>query len=252
MIGVERRLPHGWQKGLAALLCAAALGLLSACQHGSARSDVPALQLARLPDVAAAYRTTRELNAHGERQSTRLDWRVYRDAEAGRIELEDLGSRTGELWQRDGGTLFFLKLFHDDRRAVEYRSDDLAVLDIGGDWQAHALLIDPQWLQDLPVVASGWREGYPYQRRRGELHGEKIDLVWRLDLNLPVSIERSGEGYREVTELAEVHAAATAPWPRRDSAAYEVIDFADLGDRESDPFVQRIFAQLPGERPHSH
>ncbi len=218
-----------------------------------------------LPNVAATYSTRREVANAAEHKHTHADkavhaegahvgkvlqWRFFREAD--RVEIEDLTSQTGELWQRDGKTQFFFKLFHADRRSIEYRMDDLQNLNITASWQQHTLLIDPDILRQLAVVKTGSRDGYAFAQLKGTVKGEAWEIMWRSDLKLPTKIRREHEGHVEVTELETVHPLTTSPWPRRDHASYEVIDYADLGDRESDPFVIRVQSQLPGGDVHHH
>ena len=218
---------------------------------------IPPLDLAvPLPDVAALYVTTRadedrsHAHEHDHPPAGRVEWRFFREPD--RIDIDNVHARTGERWQRDGKTQFFFKLFHADRRAFEYRMDDLKVINATLSWQQHALLIDPQLLQQLTEQDAGWRDGYAYRRYGGTTGGEKLDVVWRVDLNLPVVLERERAGRRERTELQAAHPLASAPWTGPDPSSYEVIDFADIGDRERDPFVQRVQAQLPGGDVHHH
>src|SRR5690606_4611959 len=208
---------------------------------------VPELNLtAPLPAIAATYITTRRQIAraankntdHGEhdhktQEAAAVEWRFYR--EQNRVEVEDLKSDTGELWLRDSNTQFFFKLFHADRRGIEYRMDDLQILQVTASWQQHALLIDPGVLQKLTLIEAGWRDGYPYRRLHGENKGERIEVTWRIDLNLPQEIKRSDAEHSETTRLQAVFPLAQSPWQRRDHGDYEMIDYADLGDRESDP-----------------
>jgi hypothetical protein len=204
---------------------------------GATVGDAPALNFAApLAEVAASYVTTRVTTEHGHDHgaapAAAVEWRFFRETD--RVEVENVGSRVGEVWQRDGNTQFFFKVFHDDRRAIEYRMDDLALVGASLSWNQHALLIDPGTLQALQVQAAGWRDGYPFRHLRGTVGGEKLDVVWRVDLDLPVVVERERGAYRERTELKEVHALRASPWPRRD------------------PFVIRVQAQLPGGDVHRH
>jgi len=216
---------------------------------------VPALDLTEpLPEVAATYATTRAAesdgHAHDHSPAGEGEWRFFREKD--RIDIENLKARTGERWQRDGRAQFFFKVFHADRRSVEYRTDDLMMLNADLTWQPHALLIDPKVLQSLTLQDAGWREGYPYRHYSGMANGEKLDVLWRVDLKLPVVLERETASYHERTVLKAVYPLAASPWTREDQSDYEVIDFADIGDRERDPFIQRVQAQLPGGDVHQH
>ncbi len=239
----------------------ALVGCTQQRQSASAQptTQVPELNLsAPLPAVAATYVTTRAELVHDAKaardhvahESEPLEWRFFREVD--RVEIEDLRSQSGELWQRDGATQFFFKLFHADRRSIEYRTDDLLMLEISPSWQQHALLMEPATLEKMTLVEAGWRDGYPYRRLRSVANNEMLEVTWRVDLNVPMQIERRHGDHVETTVLKTLYPLDKSPWARRDHSAYEVIDYADLGDRESDPFVARIQKQLPGGHQHHH
>lgn len=257
----------GWFVGCLLLAMAGCNSTQESMAKVAVEPPVPALNVAGpLPPVAATYITRRsvlrtapheheahEAHAHEEQAASAVrstEWRFFREADL--VEIEDLASQSGELWQRDGSTQFFFKLFHADRRSIEYRMDDLRMLNIAPGWQQSALLVDSAVLQQLRPVAAGWRDGHPFRRMQGEVAGTHWDIVWRLDLNLPARIEARRQQLVEVTELQAAYALEHSPWQRRERLAYEVIDYADLGDRESDPFITRIQQQLPGAVYHRH
>ncbi|MDB6060041.1 MAG: hypothetical protein JWM78_144 [Verrucomicrobiaceae bacterium] len=241
---------------------------------------VPPIDLsAPLPPIAAQYSTQREfISAGGSNAQAKIEWRLFRDNDS--VEIEDLATQTGELWQHDGTTLFFRKLFHHEQRAVEYRMDDFAVLEIKPNWPQPALLIDPKILLALMQQESeqeaaqpqssqqpftkqpstkqfaikktsikekeGWRDGYQFRHLQGRIDTSNYDIIWRTDINLPAQIIVSNGVRRETTVLMATQSLAAGTWPRHDLLHYDMIDFADLGDRESDPFIARVAALLPG------
>jgi hypothetical protein len=73
-------------------------------------------------------------------------------------------------------------------------------------------------------------------------------MTWKLtvaiDLMLPLEVERRTEAALERTTLVSVFPLSAAPWAPVAAADYELIDFADLGDRASDPFVARVESRL--------
>ena len=229
------------------LLAALAVLLLAGC--GDSR-PVPSLDFSRAPPVAAEFRTRAQTV---DRNATSAQWRLWRGPD--RIERESPEARTGDLWVRDGATLFHTRLYHADRRGIEYRSEDLQLLGPTPEWMTLATLLDPRLLDTLQEKSSGWRDDYPYRRYTGESGGFEWDITVRTDQMLPVSIERSGPDRAVQTiELLQSFEASAAPWQPTDSIEYDIIDFADLGDYERDPFVMRIKAQeswghLPG---HAH
>jgi len=229
------------------LAAAAAWVLLGAC---ASQRPVPDLDLsaARFPPVAAEYRTTRTFQDGKREQSTQTRWRLWRDID--RIVTENLSAHTGEVWQRDGAVLFQQRLFHDDRKSVDYQMDDLRLGGADLSWPHQSLLISPELLDRLHLKSAEWRANYPYRRYVGEVNGAAWDITLRMDRCLPVIIQRIGGGTMERTELLAVHELSAAPWAPVAATDYEHIDFTDLGDRQDDPFVARVQDQLG--RPHTH
>lgn len=216
---------------------------ISAC---TPERPVPGLDLAAtLPDVAAEFRT--ETAGHEEQKRT-ATWRYWREGKE--LITENPEDRTGERWQLDGKTLFYSKLWHDDQMGIALRADDLGVRDAAPAWAQQTLLVNPGVLKALRQSASGWRGDVPYRRYEGEVDGVSWSITMRVDLMVPLKVERIEKGDRHVTTLAEVHALADAPWKPTPSRSYELIDYADLGDRATDPFVMKVQGQLGMDHAH--
>jgi hypothetical protein len=219
---------------------------LAAC---GGRSPVPQLDLAQSPPpVAAEFRTTVE-SAQGSKSSAR--WRFWRSHD--RIERENPAAQSGDLWVRDDRTLFHTRLYHADRRGIEYRSEDLQILNASPDWAALATLLDPRLVGALHERESGWRDGFPYRRYAGTIGDVAWDITVRTDQVLPTRIERrSADQQVETVELLRSFEFGRSPWQATASADYDILDYADLGDHERDPFVMRIQAQEGGGHLHGH
>jgi hypothetical protein len=198
-----------------------------------------------LPDVAAQYRS--EVAAPGQ-QPQRREWRLWRSET--HVVREDLGTRHIEEWQRDGAAIFHRHLFPDERRGVELQSADLAMLGATPQWQETASVVPTAVLARLEPGRLKRRDGVDLQRYAGTVDGVRWKVTVRTDLMLPTSVERRTGRTRERLTLLEGHALEAAPWPVPDSADYDIVDFADLGDREGDPLVRRFEAALG--LAHSH
>jgi hypothetical protein len=167
-----------------------------------------------------------------------VDWRFWRAPD--RLVSENLTTRTGEEWQREGATLFHKQLFHADGRGIEFQMDDLRIAGRLPQWTRQALLADPRVLTALTVKRSAWRDGHPLRQYAGAVDGTHWDITLRVDVMLPVTIERRQPRLSERTELIEVHALDAAPWQPTPADAYPLIDYTDLGDMAADPFVQKV------------
>lgn len=232
-----------WNENAAAVIATAAALVVAACTE----RPVPEVDLAaEPPSVAAEYRT--KVEHAGEVQ--RSVWRFWREAD--RVVSENLDDRTGEQWQRDGRTLFHRRVFHEDRQGIEFQADDLRMFEALPAWSKQTLLVDPELLAQLPSTRAGWRVGYPYRRYAGRVGDVDWDITLRVDLMLPTVIERSQRDVRQRTELLEAFALADAPWRPTPTDGYRILDFADLGDHERDPFVIKVQKYLGVGHTHPH
>lgn len=226
--------------------------LLNACAH---HAPVPPLDLnSATPAISARYLTERQHvasehehhEAHEEARDFENEWVFQRSAQ--RIEVHLPAQQTGEVWLRDGKTVFYQKLFHADKKIIEYQMEDLSGLNVAVNWRTNELMMDPAILQHLSVTDEDWIDGHPALELSGTVDAIDYDVVWLVDLNLPHSIKkRDGNGNHEHTQLLTLEST-----PMPDSSPYESIDYADLGDRERDPFVLKIQDHLIGGHAHQH
>lgn len=212
------------------------------------------LSSANLPNVAAEFTTTREGEEHEhqhdehEPHADHVAWRFWRDSQQITIERPQLGM--GELWQRDGRSVIHRKLYHADQRAIEFQDDDLRMLGTSPSWQKLSLLLDQKLLPLLTASELEWSNGYPTREYQGKVAETEWHIVMRMDIGLPLLIERQQEGFSERTELLNAYALSAAPWQPTPTKDYDVIDFADLGDKEYDPFVIKVQAQMGHDHHH--
>jgi len=231
-----------------------ALILAVACSSHPARhadaGSVIDLSSENLPKVAAEYRTAREGEGHEHHDTIADDvtWRFWRNGQQIVIERPQLG--LGELWQRDGKAIIHRKLYHADRRAIEFQEDDLRMLDTKPSWQQLALLVDEKVLEQLTAGNVEWSDNHPVREYQGKIGDSQWHIVIRMDLGLPVLIDREQDGVSEHTELLNAYELNAAPWQPTAANGYDVIDYADLGDKEYDPFVIKVQAQMGHDHHH--
>lgn len=214
--------------------------------HSSAVKIID-LSSINLPTIAAEFTTIREGEEHHEHDgqqmhADKVTWRFWRDSQQITIERPQLGM--GELWQRDGQTVIHRKLYHADKRAIEFQEDDLRMLELTPSWQKLALLLDQKLLEQLIAGDIKWSDGYPTREYQGTVADTQWHIVMRMDLGVPLLIERQHEEFTERTELLNAYLLRAAPWQPTPSTGYDVIDYADLGDKEYDPFVIKVQAQM--------
>ncbi|PPD33551.1 MAG: hypothetical protein CTY19_07310 [Methylomonas sp.] len=218
---------------------------LSACSTPSTPpgTDITVIDLTatRLPAIAAEFVTTRTGDDHSVLPEP-VVWRLWRNSQQIITERPQLA--IGELWQRDGQTIIHRKLYFADQRAIEFQEDDLKMLQLASSWQKLSLVLDPGLLQQLTASEIEWTEGYPLRDYQGKLQGNDWHVVMRMDLALPSLIERRQGEFFERTELLKAYPLSQSPWQPSSADSVEIIDYADLGDKETDPFVIKVQAQM--------
>ena len=173
------------------------------------------------------------------RAARRSDWYFYRNDR--RVSL--VKGAIEETWHRDSrGSLSFERVFHEDRRSVEYSAGELATLNVQADWAALSTFVDPAELLSLTPVSRSGRGAEERIRLRGRSGKDSVTIDWLPAWQLPAHIVRRGAAGR-VTRIDLVAHAALAPaaWPvpGRDAADYLRMDAADFGDMDYEPVVRK-------------
>lgn len=229
------------------------LALLLACgaakQTGPAAGQVVDVMQAELPAIAAEFESRYQADDQQISALTRR-WRFWRHPR--RVEVETPSSGNGELWQLDGKSLIRRQLFHRERCVIEYQNDELQLLAETPSWRKLQLLLAPELLSRLKAGEIDQSSGFPVREYRGEAGNSEWLIRLRLDVGLPIWIERRRQGTSEITEMTQLHPLAGAPWQPTASDDYAIIDFADLGDREHDPLVMKLQSQIGLGHHHHH
>ncbi|PKO49346.1 MAG: hypothetical protein CVU31_01155 [Betaproteobacteria bacterium HGW-Betaproteobacteria-4] len=183
---------------------------------------------------------------------TQTDWYLWREADS--IETANAAVGQNDIWHRVRGNEYnYRRVFHNDQRVVDYTAGEIKTRHAEPDWSKLASVISPQLLQELKRGASKTLFGEKAVRYTGKVGGQSVDLWWLEKSQLPASLQMTRTGQRMTLALKELHSKAPAAWPRATEeriADYGLIDAADFGDMETDPFVARILRQ--DGHSHSH
>lgn len=236
--------PSAAQRGLRARRAVLVLGALACLapaaaggQGGAkAATDAALLRLrADPPPVSARFGVTVSPAAGAPR---RAEWIFVREAD--RVTLRR--GNIDEAWTRDAqGRIAFERVFHRERRVVDYSAGELATLGVAVDWTAIASFVDPAELRSLALVARSGSRADERLRLAGKTADGRLEVDWLPALQLPARVSRrAADG--SVTLIALVaHAPDTvADWARPDPrpAGYLRLDAADFGDMEYEPVVR--------------
>lgn len=186
--------------------------------------------------IAALYET-RVIQISHRPKSQNNQWRLWRSDD---LVAREVGDQSIERWHRaSNGEIAYDRIFPQEKRVIEYVPGDLRALQSYPDWLEVTQLISADQLnrlRRLENIQTAVGEAEHYQ---GQIGGVDWEVHWLPEVKLPAMV-RTVNGARETSiHLLEIHPLANAPWPVPSSRGYEAIDYADLGDNEADPFVQR-------------
>lgn len=188
------------------------------------------------PDVIAVFES--KIIVAGRPQVT--EWTLRRMAH--RVEMQERRNGTGEIWSRDEkGNISFERVFHKQRRVLDYSAADLRSLDNYPEWDKIAEVIDAQLLGGALKHAGTARVmGKTAERYRGRLGNTSMEVIWLPQDRLPYQVKQSGPNQRTELKLKRLSVTMPASSDQDPTASYTRLDYADLGDDPSDPFFKRL------------
>ncbi|MET0384346.1 MAG: hypothetical protein ABW321_00230 [Polyangiales bacterium] len=203
-----------------------------------ARADAP------LPDLRARYVMRRAQHTeHLElvRQGNRI---VHRFAERGYYET----------WKRDArGQLEHVRAFPSEGSSVHYTPGDLRTIGLWPTWDSLASLLSER--ERLALTAAGDKRSFQRQTARmlkGRLRGQPAQLEWLDSYALPARMTIGEGDAKLVVELVELESCDASSCSVGSPTGLRAIEFADLGDKEYDPFVRKFMARDEHGRGHDH
>jgi hypothetical protein len=195
------------------------------------------------------YRETRSNQGAGKAVA---DWYFARRAG----EVEAARGDSAEVWKRDiRGDITLIRVFHQDQKLIQYTSGELRTQSRYPDWVSLNSIFDPRKISALKRVGTVSYLGRPASCYQGKLDSQKVKVVWLDSEALTAKVVRSWRGNSVTLELKELRTVPDANWPQAGlgkAEAYALLDGADLGDMEYDPFVQRVLGRDGDHGGHAH
>lgn len=171
------------------------------------------------------------------------------------VEVRDLHAGATERWERaQDGRLYYVRLFAEERKLIEFQPADLATARVPDDWDAISTVTGHALLARLERVAGDEVDGRSVESYRGDVDGIRNQIDWLPEIQLPTRVVREAGGQRSELDLQALvtgpaaQALGTRPEVLR---SCEAIDFADLGDRQGDPVIDRL-VHASGLDVHAH
>lgn len=204
-------------------------------------------------DVAARYVTTACAIPCDKPQNS--SWYFWRGEN--RVEIRDGSSEVGEIWRRDGkGRLNFVYVEPAHRRGIEYNATDLRIIHHKRPWDRLASIVSPSELKKLSPAGDTEVLGHQAQRYRGKIDQRTVEVVWVPDLQLAAKVINTYPDRQVTTELKSFLTQQDGVMATSDDqlAEYELVDFADLGDMETNASMAWLkqATAAPGHETHEH
>lgn len=202
----------------------------------------------RLPAIIATYSQAGE-GSNGES----LTWELRRGADC--VLATNSKSGISERWQRDEeGRVWYRRIFHAEEKIVEYQPTDLRLGNVDREWTRIASVLEPRVLQALELQSHRPQvHGRDASVYRGTRDGNGWEVWWLAAEEIPARVRISTAAGASVLQLikldlVEVNSAiCDAP----NTAHFELIDFADLGDRHGDAVIESMLKRQ-GNLGHRH
>lgn len=199
--------------------------------------------------LAAHYLETRSVK---DAPRASADWYFTRQEN----QVETARGDYAEMWQRDErGELGLIRVFHRDRKLIQYTPGELRTQGRQKDWHALNTIVDPRRIAALTRTGAVSFLGRPASRYAGRIKGERTEVIWLDKEALAARLVRTGRDGSVSLELKALHSTPDSHWSQANLAkadTYAYLDGADLGDMEYDPFVQRVLGEDSGHAGHAH
>ncbi len=213
-----------------------------------AQGDTPAEAGKTAAVLVAAQYETRNIQLARRPKATSHRWYLLRTPR--QVATWGEGRAQRQRWQRGvTGDIALSRIFPAEHKRVDYEPGDLRTLGRYPDWRRLQGIIAPGLLGRLQPSGSVAVLGRTAERYLGQVDGVDVEVLWLADLGLPALV-RQVFGDREASlHLQALYTDDEAPWGFVDTANYDHLDYADLGDMEADPFVARISRAEGGHHP---
>lgn len=182
------------------------------------------------------------------------DWYLWRNTN--RVEIRSGSGQIGEIWRRDDQkriSLVYVEPAH--KRGIEYTATDLRLIGTVRPWERLASIIEPAELEKLEPAGETEVLGHQAQRYRGKLDERAVEVVWIPRLRLAARVVHTYPDRQVTIELQSFLTGqeSGAALSDADLADYQLIDFADLGDMETNPAMAWLKqSAAPGHEHHHH
>ncbi|GAB5451631.1 MAG: hypothetical protein Hals2KO_19590 [Halioglobus sp.] len=203
-----------------------------------ATASATAADCAINPDRLGAIYVTGILDAAGNSSKPR-QLELWRDGP--RVLRVNPENNVAELWANAANKLYLTRYFDGHERGIEYHPGDIDSDLDKAHWQQIRQILPDSKLGSMQLIGESGSGCDKVQIYEANLEGTKLRVKWLPATNLVKEIQRSDDSQTTLWSLREVigdGAEIAAAFAGRDD--YQLIDYADIGDNESDPFLHEM------------
>jgi hypothetical protein len=181
-------------------------------------------------------------NSEDKRQ---VHWRVWRTP--GKLAYEYPEKGIVEIWQlTPQNKVEFMRLFTHEQRGIYYQNEDLKAVNMLKQWQDLNQLVPVSSrvrftktnIAQTGTSKPGLSQDACFTYQDYYSAESKQHLVWINELDLPKTILFPGQQVN--IQFKRFHSAVESHAFFAQLAHYDLLDFADIGDSESDPFIRNM------------
>ena len=221
--------------------------LLSACSSYQGES-FPVQTIEKLPNAAIEFETTITKADHSENHYRWYFWRTDN-----RVETRNPQDNSSEEWTKlANGQVEYAIIFHDAKQAIDYSPVDLGMIGETPNWAMTTLLFSPEMMATLVSDSDETLFNQKAIHYRTNLPNTIFEVTWLSQMQIPAMIKREENGQTITTKIVSLEPAEKSMLSNPDASAYYHTVFADIGDKESDPFIKSVMHKLKGAHDHSH
>ena len=221
--------------------------LLSACSSYQGES-FPVQTIEKLPNAAIEFETTITKADHSENHYRWYFWRTDN-----RVETRNPQDNSSEEWTKlANGQVEYAIIFHDAKQAIDYSPVDLGMIGETPNWAMTTLLFSPEMMATLVSDNDETLFNQKAIHYKTNLPNTIFEVTWLSQMQIPAMIKREENGQTITTKIVSLEPAEKSMLSNPDASAYYHTVFADIGDKESDPFIKSVMHKLKGAHDHSH
>ena len=223
-------------------------GLLSACTSYQTKPFLIETTQT-LPNAAVEFETTITKADQSEKHYRWYFWRT-----GNRVETRNPQDNSSEEWTKlSNGQVEYSIIFHNEKQAIDYTPVDLGMIGETPNWTMTTLLFSPEMMATLVSDSDETLLNQKAIHYKTNLPNTVFEISWLPQMQIPAMIKREENGQTITTKIVSLEPTEKSMLSNPEASAYYHTVFADLGDKESDPFIKSVMPKLKGSHEyHEH